>query len=223
MNPPKASHGEADAIGPAPGSSGVQPGPEVVAAKAALRTEMRVVLKGIDAVQRAQDSLRVCNLLKDQEVWRGATRVLCYAPRGDELDLTPLIDAAAREGKRIALPRFDVATRLYEACEIDCPISQLMLGYSGIREPSADCPVVPFGQLDLVLVPGLAFDVRGGRLGRGRAFYDRILANIRGAKCGVAYEEQVRPSIPLESHDVLIHCLVTPVRWRDFRPREVTR
>lgn len=223
MNQPNAFQGASDAIGPAPGSSGVQPGHEVVAAKAALRSEMRVVLKGFDAVQRAQHSLRVCNLLKDQDVWRRAIRVLCYAPRGDELDLTPLLDAAVREGKRIALPRFDVATKLYEACEIECPIAQLAPGYSGIREPSADCPVVPFGQLDLVLVPGLAFDLKGGRLGRGRAFYDRILANIQGAKCGVAYEEQVRPSIPLESHDVLLHCLVTPVRWRDFRPWEVTR
>ncbi len=219
----KASQSDANATGPGPGVGEVGLGSELAAAKAVLRSQMRATLKGIDAVQRTQDSLRLCERLQDQEVWRRASCVLCYAPRGDELDITPLVDAALGEGKRVGLPRFDRATKLYQACEIGCPISQLSPGYSGIREPKGDCPVVPFAQFDLVLVPGLAFDLRGGRLGRGRAFYDRILANVQGIKCGVAYEEQIRASIPLESHDVLLHCLVTPGRWRDFRPRAVTR
>lgn len=192
------------------------------AAKAALRAEMRSVLKGISPLQRTQDSLRACALLAKQDVWRRAARVLGYAPRTDELDIAPLISAALAEGKMVALPRFDAETGTYQARQIDCAVSELPPGYSGIREPAAECPVVPLNQLDLVLVPGLAFSLGGCRLGRGRAFYDRILAGVRGTKCGLGFEEQIRHAIPVESHDVLVDCLVTPMRWCDFHLPEVS-
>jgi 5-formyltetrahydrofolate cyclo-ligase len=222
MNAPKPTQHSTTPLESRDGIEGVRSPGETAAAKAALRVEMRSVLKGINAHQRIQDSLRACALLEKQNVWRRAARVLCYAPRTDELDIAPLIDAALADRKMVALPRFDAETGTYQARRIDCAVSQLPPGYSGIREPSAECPVVPLDQLDLVLVPGLAFSLGGCRLGRGRAFYDRILAGVRGRKCGLGFEEQIRHSIPVESHDVLLDCLVTPLRWCDFHLPEVS-
>jgi 5-formyltetrahydrofolate cyclo-ligase len=65
------------------------------------------------------------------------------------------------------------------------------------------------------LVPGLAFDPSGRRLGRGKGFYDRLLAMVRGRKCGIAFEEQVVPEIPVEPHDIRLDCLLTPRRWME--------
>jgi 5-formyltetrahydrofolate cyclo-ligase len=67
--------------------------------------------------------------------------------------------------------------------------------------------------LDLVLAPGVAFDLQGHRLGRGKGFYDRLLADVRGVKCGVAFDEQIVDAVPVGPLDVGVDCLVTPTRW----------
>jgi 5-formyltetrahydrofolate cyclo-ligase len=68
-------------------------------------------------------------------------------------------------------------------------------------------------RLDLVLVPGVAFDARGGRLGRGKGFYDRLLSAVNGTKCGVAFDEQIVDAVPVGPLDVLVNCILTPTRW----------
>jgi 5-formyltetrahydrofolate cyclo-ligase len=211
-----------------PGSTDPQPEPvqvepapagDLIGAKAALRTFMRAQLRGITAEQRAGASVQACQRLAEQEVWRKAAALLCYAPRSDELDISPLIENALESGKIVALPQFDPKTRAYRACQITVPIAKVAMGTFGIREPGTHCVSMPLNQLDLILVPGLAFDLAGHRLGRGRGFYDLLLTGIRGVKCGLAFDEQVRPHIPVESHDVLLNCILTPTRWVDIGPR----
>ncbi|MBP9903534.1 MAG: 5-formyltetrahydrofolate cyclo-ligase, partial [Verrucomicrobia bacterium] len=71
----------------------------------------------------------------------------------------------------------------------------------------------PLNRLDLVLVPGVAFDPRGGRLGRGQGYYDRLLAGVRGTKCGVAFDEQIVDAVPVGPLDIRLNCILTPTRW----------
>jgi 5-formyltetrahydrofolate cyclo-ligase len=71
----------------------------------------------------------------------------------------------------------------------------------------------PLNRLDFILVPGVAFDLHGRRLGRGRGFYDQLLANVRGRTCGVAFDEQIVRDVPIEPHDVSLNCILTPTRW----------
>jgi len=73
--------------------------------------------------------------------------------------------------------------------------------------------VISGNRLDLILVPGIAFDLRGRRLGRGKGYYDRWLPALRGKTCGVAFDEQIVDDIPLEPHDVVVNCILTPTRW----------
>ena len=76
-----------------------------------------------------------------------------------------------------------------------------------------DCEPAPLNRLDLVLVPGVAFDAQGRRLGRGKGFYDRLLAKVRGHKCGVAFDVQIVSGLPEEPHDVRVDSILTPSRW----------
>ncbi|HTG44362.1 MAG TPA: 5-formyltetrahydrofolate cyclo-ligase, partial [Verrucomicrobiae bacterium] len=71
----------------------------------------------------------------------------------------------------------------------------------------------PLNRLDFVLVPGVAFDSTGRRLGRGRGFYDQLLAGVTGIKCGVALDEQIVEKLPTEAHDIAMDYILTPTRW----------
>jgi 5,10-methenyltetrahydrofolate synthetase len=117
----------------------------------------------------------------------------------------------------VALPQFEAGTTSYHACQVLAPERDLLPGRFGILEPGSHCRTVPLNQLDLVLVPGVAFDKQGRRLGRGYGYYDRLLASIGGIKCAIAFDEQLAIQIPVESHDILLDCIVTPSCWLDVR------
>jgi 5-formyltetrahydrofolate cyclo-ligase len=152
-------------------------------------------------------------LLGQQAVWKQAQSILFYAPIGHELDLWPLLIEALAIGKTVALPSFNTETNFYTACQIREPARDLKLGKFGIREPAEHCSLMAIYRLDLVLVPGIAFDLHGHRLGRGKGFYDLLLTLVRGTTCGVAFDEQIVSEIPVESHDISVNCILTPTRW----------
>ena len=97
-------------------------------------------------------------------------------------------------------------------------LAEIPAGRFGIREPGSGSPAISLHRIDLVLVPGLAFDERGNRLGRGRGDYDRLLEGVRAIKCGVGFDSQLHAEIPVEPHDILLDCILTPGRWLDFCP-----
>lgn len=181
--------------------------------KSALRKEMRAKLKAITPEQRAAASGRACALLEQQAAWKKAETLFFYAPMGEELDIWPLLGDSLAAGKIVALPRFDSATGRYTACQVTDVAKDLSHGQFGIREAGAHCVAVPLNRLDLILVPGVAFDLQGRRLGRGKGFYDQMLATVRGTTCGVGFDEQIVEAIPVEPHDVHLNCILTPTRW----------
>jgi len=87
----------------------------------------------------------------------------------------------------------------------------------------------PLEKLDCAVLPGLAFDVNGGRLGRGRGYYDRLLGNprFRGIRIGITWEDRIVPEVPREAHDVPVHLIVTesrildPARVLDKEPKSL--
>jgi 5-formyltetrahydrofolate cyclo-ligase len=101
----------------------------------------------------------------------------------------------------------------YVACEIKDPEKDLLVGRFGIREPETWCGEIELNRLDFTLVPGVAFDLQGRRLGRGKGFYDQMLAAVRGTTCGVAFDEQIVGEVPVEPHDTRVNCILTPTRW----------
>jgi len=166
--------------------------------------------------ERTEAAARACVRLKQQAVWRDSHLILSFAPLPEEIDIWPLLPEALSAGKKVALPRFDSATNAYVACRVENLDRDLVSGKFGIREPGAHCPRISAAARDLILVPGVAFDLNGHRLGRGKGFYDQLLASLRGGKCGVSFDQQVVREIPVESHDVRLDCLLTPTRWVEF-------
>jgi 5-formyltetrahydrofolate cyclo-ligase len=181
--------------------------------KAALRQRVRFELAAVLPSQRAAAAAKASALLKRQPVWNAAETLLFFAPLPEELDIWPLLGEALAAGKTIGLPRYASATDAYIACRIQNLRGDIEPGQFGIREPVSACEQLPLDGLDLILVPGVAFDLAGRRLGRGRGFYDRLLAAVRGTKCGVAFDEQIVSEVPAGPLDVRVNCLLTPTRW----------
>ncbi len=182
-------------------------------AKRALRQQVYAELNRLGPAERAAASAQACARLAAQPRWQTAQRVCFFAPLPEELDIWPLLAEALSVGKEVALPRFVADIRTYEVCPIQNPELDVRVGHFGIREPSARCTRLPSSRLDLILVPGVAFDLRGGRLGRGKGYYDRLLKELHGTTCGVAFDQQVVATIPVAPYDVRLDCILTPTRW----------
>jgi 5-formyltetrahydrofolate cyclo-ligase len=184
-----------------------------LAEKTRLRLLVRARVAALPAAERVKQAQRLSEQVPSFAAWQSAHVVLLFAPLGDEADLWPLVSAALAENKLVALPSFDSASGGYVARQIREVVTDVVVGRFGVREPRAECPVIAFAALDLVLVPGVAFDPAGNRLGRGKGFYDRLLTLTTDAvSCGVGFDEQVVPEVPVEPHDVKLHYVLTPSR-----------
>jgi len=131
-----------------------------------------------------------------------------FAALPGEPDLLPLVELNPQ--RRWVLPRVDGESLTFHA--VSAPATELHPGRFRIREPQADSPLVPIPEIDAFLCPGLAFDRKGNRLGRGRGFYDRMLAATRAEalKIGVCFPFQIVEDTFPESHDIRMDGLITP-------------
>jgi 5-formyltetrahydrofolate cyclo-ligase len=195
---------------------GAMPPSEIQAAKAVVRHRMKKLLHEVKSEDWRTASEKVRARIGALPSWLAARSVLLYASLSDELDVSGLMVVAHEMGKIITLPRYLPAIGHYEAAVVSEPQLALSSGRFGVLEPPDHCAALPMKQLDFVLVPGVAFDSSGRRLGRGKGFYDRLLAEVPGIKCGICLDEQVVERIPTEPHDVILNCLITPTYSIDF-------
>jgi 5-formyltetrahydrofolate cyclo-ligase len=178
--------------------------------KIALRSIMHAALEKISSAVRAVESEELCARLKPQLA--SARTILFFAPLPDELDVGQLLELSMAVGTTCALPFFNAEKKIYGAKGIKKLAADIVIGKFGVREPAESCPEIPLDHFDLMLVPGIAFDLSGNRLGRGRGFYDRLLENASGVKCGVGYDFQLLEKIPAEAHDACVDFIFTPSR-----------
>jgi 5-formyltetrahydrofolate cyclo-ligase len=140
--------------------------------------------------------------------YRRCLRIVAYAELAGELPLGGVVERARADGKVVLWPRLRPDGGLdFAPCS---RVEELVAGRYGVREPPLATPAVSSGPDVLLLVPGLAFDAAGGRLGRGGGAWDRALAEARGAVAfGVGYEFQVVNAVPREAHDRSVDALLT--------------
>ncbi|MBI1840317.1 MAG: 5-formyltetrahydrofolate cyclo-ligase [Verrucomicrobia bacterium] len=177
------------------------------------REALRVADRRHGALERLEASHALCERILRSGIWSSARVILAFSPLPREPDIRPLLAAALREGKTLGLPRLASDAEVYAPARVRSLEGDLAPGAHGILEPRPECEPMPTNPLDLVLVPGVGFDLGLGRLGRGLGHYDRMLAGATGIRCGVAFDWQVAASVPLEPHDVRMHCLATPSQW----------
>ena len=167
---------------------------------AILKSRLREILR---REARSGDSEAVRNAVADwirrhPQVHTIAT----FAALPDEVDLTELVTLFPE--KRWLFPRVDGEGVCFHASTD--PENDLVRGTFGILEPRADSVIVPLDEIDAFFCPGMAFDHQGGRLGRGKGFYDRLLSQARtdAYKIGIAFPSQIIPNTHCEPHDILM-------------------
>ena len=186
--------------------------------KAALRQQQLTLLRGHGVEDRKVWSGEIMRHLREWEVFRQARCVLLYAPMRNEPDLLGLLIEAGQENspnlttKKWCFPKVQASgLSLHEVRNVE----NLQSGTSLLREPNpALCPLVEVGEIDLAIIPGLAFDpITHLRLGRGGGYYDRLLARpeFRAQTVGVGFPGQLWEGLPRENHDVPLHAVVTPM------------
>ena len=149
--------------------------------------------------------------IRNSAFFRAAESVGLYLSDGTEVELEALLFAPEASSKHLLLPRYAAARKAYEFVEVRDPASELVIGRYGLREPRPELPAASpaiAGSM-LCLVPGVAFDGAGNRLGRGGGFYDRLLSGVSGPVVGVAYGCQIAGAVPVEPHDRRMDALVT--------------
>jgi 5-formyltetrahydrofolate cyclo-ligase len=141
-----------------------------------------------------------------------ADHVALYAPVRGELDTAPLFRDLRSRGKTVLYPRICDTSRLL-SFHIVTGESQLQPSGLGIPEPGPGQAVVPLHRIDVFVVPGLAFDLQGQRLGWGHGYYDTTLGAVPSSlRVGYAYEFQVVPKVPATADDEHMDLLCTPAR-----------
>lgn len=185
--------------------------------KASLRALVRERVRRLSPEARRDASAAIVRRVIALPAWTEARSVLLFWPLPDEPDVAGLVAESGRTGKRLTLPAYDPASAGYQPRLVREPATELVSGRFGVREPSPSCPAMPVETLDLIVLPGVAFSPDGSRLGRGKGYYDRLLAVSRAVTCGVGFDEQLVPLVPVEPHDVKLHYVVTPSRLLDCR------
>jgi 5-formyltetrahydrofolate cyclo-ligase len=175
--------------------------------KSTLRKQMRARLAELSDNDVREHSARVWERLATLSQFATAQRIGAYASIGAEIATHGLIRQLLAMGRQIGLPAFDGKQYRLEAIQdFD---TDLAAGALGILEPKTSGPsIVP----DAWLVPGLAFDANGNRLGRGRGYFDTLLRGACGTKIGLAHDFQVLDEVPTEPQDVGVDFIITESR-----------
>ncbi len=189
--------------------------------KTELRKRLRARRRALSEVERFQRSHAICERLRRRSEFQRARRIVLYLPNDGEVDPTPLLDALWGARRMALLPVLRVLAGNRLAFHPYRPGDILAPNRYGIPEPVANPgEAVPPHTLDLVLLPLVAFDSQGRRLGMGGGFYDRTFAFLRQRRqwrrpllIGVAYDFQEVPELPAEPWDVPLHAVVTETRW----------
>lgn len=183
-------------------------------AKRALRRRLRATLDSIGPPRLSVHAERIARHLLDDPGLGDAVAVLAYASFSGELSLDPFIRGALARGQRVAIPEIDWERKSMVPREISSLDGDLVLGRYDIRVPVARCPRLPDETIGAILVPALAFDPSGNRLGRGAGFYDRFVGSLRErghrpTLIGVCHHAQVTGSVPTEPHDMRVDRVIT--------------
>jgi 5-formyltetrahydrofolate cyclo-ligase len=140
---------------------------------------------------------------------------LLYTPAAGEVDTLEIIKRSYLYHKIVVLPAYDPQTKKMTLRKVDDPEKDLIQGPRGNMEPNPErCKTVPLDCLDIAIIPGLAMDEKGGRIGLGNGYYDRLIPDlpITTRKVGLVFEDQIVSMVPMENHDKYVDIVVTDER-----------
>lgn len=193
---------------------------EIFNEKKILRKEILTKRNNIDMTEKEKMDRKILDKFYESKYYEEAKNIFIYISYGSEINTKEIIDKAFKDNKKIYVPRTELETRLMDAVEITS-FDNLIKSSYGILEPSVKDPHINPNELDLIVVPGVAFDRNGGRMGYGAGFYDRYFKKIskenikRIVKLALAYDLQVLDKVPMSLQDVPVNYIITEKEFID--------
>ena len=185
--------------------------------KHTLRKQLIEMLKAMPPAIADDKSRLACQRILSLPEFQRAQVVMAYLNVVHELSVDPLVREALNQGKTVLSPKVSWEPRTLLPLALTSLDGGLEISEYGIREPVGAAAWLA-ERIDLVIVPALAFDRRGLRLGRGGGFYDRFLAepSLSAVTCGIAFDDQLVDSVPVYNHDKPVQMLVTDAQTLRF-------
>lgn len=189
-------------------------------AKKTLRKEILKKRENIDIDNKEKMDKEIIRRFCESKYYKDAKHIFIYISYGTEINTRGIIKKALNENKKIYVPRTELDTRIMDAVEITSMDNLIKSSY-GILEPSKGDVEINPNELELIVVPGIAFDRSGGRMGYGAGFYDRYFKKIheenvgRITKVALAYDFQVIDKVPMNKQDVPVDYIITEKEFID--------
>ncbi len=172
-----------------------------------IREQYKAKRREMDKSEVIEKSKATSMAFLESSIYKNAKQLMIYLPLGNETDTSEIIDAALRDGKKIVLPVTDSQTGVITPCLYEKD-TKLIKGAFSVTEPEIKV-LADMSKTDVVIVPGIAFDRLGNRVGFGKGCYDRLLKGTTAIKVGLCYELQICSEIPSCKHDVKMDFLFT--------------
>jgi 5-formyltetrahydrofolate cyclo-ligase len=188
---------------------------EIGAAKNQIREEIAKSISALSDSEIAEKTRAIEAKLFDFANFLEAKIALLYISGDYEVATANIIKRSYAYGKIVVLPAFDPVKFEMNLMKVDNFEKDLVPGPRGVLEPDASrCKIVPLERIDIAILPGLAFDEKGARLGSGQGYYDRLIPRlaITTRKVALTFEEQIVPQIPMEAHDKHVDIIITDKR-----------
>ena len=182
--------------------------------KKLLRRRILDERKNINIVEKKEMDNKILCKLYESEYYKKSKKIFMYISYDSEINTKGIITKALEDNKKVYVPRTEFKTRIMDAVEIRS-LDNLVESEYGILEPSINEPHIDPNELDLIIVPGVAFDKQGGRVGYGAGFYDRYFNKIsednieRIIKLALAYEFQTLDKVPMNDQDIPVDFIIT--------------
>ena len=188
---------------------------EISAAKIQIRDEIAHTISALSESEINEKAAAIESRLFAFANFLESKIALLYLSGDLEVQTDSIIQKAYSYNKIVVLPAFDPENYQMKLMKVDAFGQELIPGPRGVLEPDASkCKVVPMDRIDIAILPGLAFDEKGGRIGTGTGYYDRLVPrlDITTRKVALTFEEQIIPQAPMESHDKHVDIIITDKR-----------
>ncbi|MBA3028104.1 MAG: 5-formyltetrahydrofolate cyclo-ligase [Desulfobacteraceae bacterium] len=188
---------------------------DILETKAGIRKTVSQTISSLSPGEMTAKNRQVARRLYDFANFMEASVVLLYKNKLNEVDSGEIIRRCYDFNKVVVLPLFLVDKRAMRPMKVDNPNTDLIMGPRGILEPNpVRCKAVPIEFIDIAIIPGTAFDEKGGRMGSGEGYYDRLIPKlpVTTRKVALAFEFQIMSQVPMTSHDKHVDMIITEER-----------
>ncbi|MFQ5484709.1 MAG: 5-formyltetrahydrofolate cyclo-ligase [Desulfobacterales bacterium] len=188
---------------------------EVREKKNDIRNEVKNVLNSRSRSERSKKTKDIENRLFEFANFLEAKIALLHLSKDKKVRMEEIIERCFSINKTVVLPAFDIEKHDMTLMKVGNLKADLKTGSRGLKEPKRHlCKIVPIEYIDIAFIPGIAFDEKGGRIGSGEGYYDRLIPKLPNTtrKVSLAFEDQIVQQVPMETHDRYIDILITETR-----------